>query len=157
MALTDYQEILHRLQKAVGESFLETPTLFNVPGQSVALKLDANYFLALSPGFSNFLARKTALLPARVQECLVKTGSVVTQAPDRNPVVTVTAVHRGKKFTLLASFVLSDFIERSLQLYANLSYPLETSDVRICTSSKPVLDALFANKTPLHHLAFSDQ
>jgi hypothetical protein len=53
--------------------------------------------------------------------------------------------------------VLSDFIERSLQLHANLSYPLETSDVKICASSKPVLDVLFANKTPLHHLAFSDQ
>jgi hypothetical protein len=156
MALTDYQELLHRLQKAVGETFMDSPALFNLPGSSIALKLDTNYFLALAPGFVNFLARKAGLFPSRVQETLIKTGSMISQPPERDPVVQVVAVHRGKRFNLNACFVLADFIDRSIQLHGRASIPLELSDVKLHPQSKPALEPLFKNKTPLHHIAFSE-
>ncbi|MES9994515.1 hypothetical protein [Desulfovibrio aminophilus] len=156
MSLTDYQDVLNRLQKALGQAHLADPLLLNVPGRSVACKVDPLYYLALQPAFVERLAKAAAMLPATVAEALVRTGNLITRAPERRHELTVPVVLGGRLLEVRASFVDADFIDRALRLYAGLPTGLEVSDLRIAGAFRSSLEPLFENKTPLRDLAFQD-
>lgn len=154
MPLTDYQDIVTRLQKALGRLYAAEPFLLNIPGRSIACKLDPLYYLALEPAFAERLARAAALLPATAVEALVRTGSYITQAPERRYAQTVPVTYGGHLLEVTASFVDADFVDRALRLYAGLPASLEVSELRIPARFRPSLTPLFENKTPLDDVAF---
>ncbi|MCM0753652.1 hypothetical protein M7784_00090 [Desulfovibrio aminophilus] len=156
MSLTDYQDALNRLQKALGRAYLDDPLLLNVPGRSVACKVDPQYYLALQPAFVERLAKGAALLPATAAEVLVRTGNLITRAPERQYELAVPVVLNGRVLEVRAAFVDADFVDRALRLYAGLASGLEVSDLRIAGAFRASLEPLFENKTPLRDLAFQD-
>ena len=60
MALADYTGCVDHLQKALGRAFAAEPWLLNLPGKSVACKIDHFYYLAVMPGFLETLGRVAA-------------------------------------------------------------------------------------------------
>jgi hypothetical protein len=154
MPLPDYQDILTRLQQALGKAYRAEPGLLNIPGRSLACKVDPLYYLALEPAFAESLAKAAALLPATVVEALVRTGNYITRAPERRHEVDVEVVLHGRTLALHGSFVDADFIDRALRLYAGLPGGLEVADLRLAGRCRPLLEPLFENKTPLRDLAF---
>lgn len=155
MPLPDYQDILTRLQMALGKAYLAEPSLLNVPGRSLACKVDPLYYLALEPAFAERLAKAAALLPATVVEALVRTGNYITRAPERCHELDVNVVLHGRTLALRGSFVDADFIDRALRLYAGLPQSLEVSELRIAGDCRARLEPLFENKTFLRPLAFA--
>ena len=153
--LTDYQELVPRLQRALARVFTQAPWVLNTPGRSVACKIDPLYYLAPQPGFTESLARWAGVLPARVDEALVKTGNIITSPPDRLPWLVVRVVFGGREQGMRASFIDADFVERGLKLYAGFEGGLPISDLRLAEASRPSVQALFAGKTAPQDFAFA--
>lgn len=154
MPLKDYQEIVTRLQKGLAQAWAEDPLVLNLPGRSVACKVEPDYYLALQPAFAEHLARWAGMLPGSAIEALVKTGLVITAKPERTHVIEVGVVFGGRRTVIRASFVDADFIDRALKLYAGQLAGLEVSDLRIQKEFRAQLDVLFKNKTPPREFAY---
>ncbi len=95
MPLKDYTEIGERLQQVLGKGFAEEPWILNMPGKSVACKIDQYYYVAVMPAFVEQLGRLGGMFPDQVTEALVKTGNFITKAPDRNPLLPLTVSWGG--------------------------------------------------------------
>ncbi len=78
MPLTDYTEIVEKLQKALGRGFAEEPWILNVPGKSIACK-STSLLSSVFPAFSEQLARLGGMFPDQVNKALVKTGNFITK------------------------------------------------------------------------------
>ncbi|MGE4553143.1 MAG: hypothetical protein AB7D57_08525 [Desulfovibrionaceae bacterium] len=153
--LTDWQELVPRLQRALARVFTQAPWVLNTPGRSVACKIDPLYYLAPQPGFSESLGRWAGVPPERVDEALVRTGNIITRAPERAPWLVVRVVFGGREQGLRASFLDADFVERGLRLYAGLEVGLPVSDLRLAAVSRPTVTALFEGKTAPQDFAFA--
>ncbi len=147
MPLPDYQERVVRLQMVLARAWLKEPTLLNVPGHSIACKLDPNYYLAAQPFFDQELGRIAGMFPDQVIETLVKTGLMITQPPQREHVQSVTISYSESSITMPASFVDAEFIDGALRHYGNAS-GLEVADLRLASSSRQTVEQLFKNMTP---------
>ncbi|MDD4953070.1 MAG: hypothetical protein PHV85_11015 [Desulfovibrionaceae bacterium] len=154
MPLKDYQAIVSRLQQALGRAYAETPYILNVPGRSVACKLEPHYYLALQPAFCEALARWSGVMPATVVEALVKTGLIITRPPERRHLLDLEVSWGGESMKVGASFVDADFIDRALLLYGGLGHGLEVADLKIKASCRPRLEKFFENKDPLKDFVF---
>ena len=154
MPLKDYSEIVERLQRALGKGFADEPWLLNLPGKSVACKIDQYYYLAVMPGFLETLGRLGGMFPDQVREALVKTGNLVTRAPDRDPVVSLTVSWGGRGVTVKGAFVDADFIDRAAKTYGGMGSVLAVSDLKVSEEDKDKVEAFFEGKTPPQALAY---
>ena len=153
MPLIDYAENVERLQKGLGKAYAVSPMIFNLPGRSLALKLDTNYYFAIVPDFFEALGQFGAMLPRSVANTLVKTGNVVLGPQDKY-LVKVHFRWETKRVDLTGCFVEADFIDRALRLYGGLSSSLELSGAQIMKDSHKDVGQLFEGKTALQGLAF---
>lgn len=154
MPLKDYQDSLTRLQKGMANAYKQSPQVLNVPGQSVACKVDPNYYLALEPVFTEILARWAISFPDSVLETLSHTGSVVVCKPMATHVIPLTVSWGGRDYEIHAAFLLADFVDRALKLYAGVADPLPVSELRIRADEKNAVEAFFAGLTPPGGVAF---
>lgn len=154
MPLNDYTEIVERLQQVLGKGFAEEPWLLNLPGKSVACKIDQYYYLAVMPGFLDTLGRLGGLFPDQVREALVKTGNFITKAPARDPLLSLTVSWGGRSVTVKGAFVDADFIDRAVKTYGGMSSVLNVSDLKISEHDKERIEAFFEGKTPPQSLAY---
>jgi hypothetical protein len=154
MALADYTAGVDHLQKALGRAFSSEPWLLNLPGRSVACKIDQHYFLAVMPGFLDTLARVGGMFPDQVRETLVRTGNLITKAPDRDPVLPLTVSWGGRAVTVSGAFVDADFIDRAVKTYGGLGTILNVSDLKISSADRVRIEAFFQDKTPPQGLAY---
>lgn len=154
MPLKDFTETAGRLQKTLGKGFANEPWLLNIPGKSIACKIDQYYYLAVMPVFTEHLARLGGMFPDQVTETLVKTGNFITKAPDRDPLVPLTVSWGGKAVRLKAAFVDADFIDRAVKTYGGMGSILNVSDLKISAEDKPAVEELFEGKTPPQKLAY---
>lgn len=154
MPLSDYAETLERLQQALGKGFAEEPWILNMPGRSLACKIDQYYYLAVMPGFVEQLARMGGTFPDKVTEALVKTGNFITKGPDRDPLLPLTVSWGNRPVTLKAAFVDADFIDRAVKTYGGLTSVLNVSELKISQADRPKIDDFFEGKTPPQKLAY---
>ena len=154
--LVDYADILSRLEKGLGRHFAESPSIVNVPGVSVALKIDPFYYLVLRPAFFELLGKWAAVPPARVEETLARTGNLVL-GPARKGYEKPVLVYEEGTATVLklpAEFVPAELIDRAVVLYGNEPGPLSVSGLRLVASQRDALAGHFTGVTELAALAF---
>lgn len=154
MPLKDYTEIVERLQRGLGKGFAEQPWLLNMPGRSIACKIDQYYYLAVMPAFVEQLGRLGGMFPDQVSETLVKTGNFITHAPERDPMIPLTLGWGSAPVTVKAAFVDADFIDRAVKTYGNLGASLNVSDLKISEGDRERVEAFFEDKTPPQKLAY---
>lgn len=154
MPLKDYTGIVEKLQQNLGKAFADEPWMLNLPGKSVACKIDQYYYLAVMPAFVEQLGRFGGMLPDTVIEALVKTGNFITKAPDRDPLVPLTVSWGGNPVTIKAAFVDADFIDRAVKTYGGFGTILNVSDLKISSADKEKVEAFFEGKTPPQNLAY---
>jgi hypothetical protein len=156
--LVDYGEVLTRLEEALGRHYRLSPSILNVPGVSVAVKLDPEYYLALRPSFGELLGKWAGVVPARVEETLTRTGNLVL-GPDRSRYGEPLLVFEEGSATVLrlvADFVPAALIDRAVVMYGGEPGPLAVSGLRLVAGQRQALDAFFGGKTPLRSLAFGE-
>jgi hypothetical protein len=158
LPVLDYSQILTTLQKQLGQRFLEDPKLLNVPGSSVACKIDPLYYLALFPSFSRSMAQLAGVLPESVEETLIRTGNLITPSGSDDPTLLLQVSWKTgmQPVKIKAGFVLAGFIDTGLKIYARRQEILPVSDVRIDSRDREQLDAFFAGKTSISSLAFTE-
>lgn len=154
MPLKDYTDNVERLQKAIGKGFAEEPWILNIPGKSVACKIDQYYYLAVMPGFAEQLGKLGGMFPDKVIESLVRTGNLITKSPERNPLLGLTVSWGGRAVTVKAAFVDADFIDRAVKTYGGMTSVLNVSELKISEADKEKVEALFEDKTPPQKLAY---
>lgn len=154
MTLTDYTGIVERLQKTLGKGFANEPWILNMPGKSIACKIDQYYYIAVMPAFVEQLGRLGGMFPDQVTEALVKTGNFITKAPDRNPLVPLTVSWGGRAIKVKAAFVDADFIDRAVKTYGNMGAVLNVSELKISEEDKEKVEAFFEGKTAPQKLAY---
>ncbi len=156
--LVDYAEILARMERALGRHYAEAPSIINVPGVSVALKIDPLYYLALRPAFGELLGKWAGVTPSRAEETLGRTGNLVL-GPGRSRLAAPLVVFEegsGRVLRLPADFVQAAWIDRALAMYGGETGPAPVSGLRLLASQKEALSGFFQGKTPLAALAFGE-
>ena len=154
MPLKDYQDALTRLQKGLASAFQATPEVVNVPGQSLICKVDPEYYLALEPIFTEIMARWAVSFPENVLETLARTGNMVVCKPLSTHIIPLTVNWGGRDFEVQAAFLLADFVDRALKLYAGMPQPLPVSELRIRADERQAVEAFFGDLTPPGAVAF---
>lgn len=154
--LVDFSEVLGRLEEALGRHYRESPSIFNVPGVSVALKIDPYYYLALRPVFGELLGKWAGVTPSRAEETLARTGNLVLGQDRARFAEPLQVFEEGSKtvLRLAADFVPAEFCDRAVVMYGGETAPLPVSRLRIAASQRPALEVFFTGKTPLQALAF---
>jgi hypothetical protein len=156
--LTDYSQSLERLEKALGENYLRSPYILGTPGTSLACKVDPFHYLAIQPGFIKYLSRWAGIFPERVEETLLKTGNMLSDASHSRFTAKIRVFEdgHGALTEVSASFLLAGFIDQALRLYGGLQDPLPVSRLKILAEDRDRTDFLFQGKTPLAALAFGN-
>ena len=154
MPLKDYQDSLTRLQKGLAQAYQQTPEVINVPGQSLVCKVDPEYYLALEPIFTEIMSRWAVSFPEGVLETLTRTGNIIVCKPLSTHIIPLTVTWGGRDFEVQAAFLLADFVDRALKLYAGLAEPLPVSELRIRADEREAVEAFFQGKTPPGGVAF---
>jgi hypothetical protein len=158
--MIDYAQTVNELQKRLAEAFRQDPATLNLPGRSIACKIDPLYYLALHPGFCAAMARWAKLDQDLVETALIKTGDLVTNSLDRSPalVLNLTWEEQAKRSPLVARlnvcFVLASFIDRALLLYAGAE-ALPISALRIAAGDQERVKERLTGKTEVMSLAFA--
>jgi hypothetical protein len=154
MQLKDYTDNIERLQKTLGKAFANEPWILNMPGKSVACKIDHLYYLAIMPAFVEQLGRSGGLFPDHVLESLIKTGNMITKAPQRDPLLSLTVGWGTRPVTIKAAFVDADFIDRGVKIYGGMSSVLNVSELKISSADKQKIEVFFEGKTPPQDLVY---
>jgi len=156
--MLDYSEILARIEEGLGRRFRESRGILNVPGASLACKVDVFHYLALRPGFTAHAAKWAGTLPKNAEESLIRTGNmIVGQGRVRYPdAIAVFEEGSDRIMRVHADFILAACIDHSLAMYGGEPEPLPVSPLRIHISEREKLDAFFNGKTRLQSLAFGE-
>lgn len=157
--LTDYIEIISMVQKGLVKIFEHDESVLNVPGKSIALKVDLNYYLALYPSFFEVVCKKCGILPKTLLESLIKTGNLIVDpvTKDYYRLIEVRWKSDMTPIKINAGFLVSSFVDNSFKLYGRkIKTPLPISNLKISRKYKSNIDPLFSNKTPLNLSAFFD-
>lgn len=156
MPLADYQDRVNRLQRALARAWTRDPAILNVPGKSMACKLDPNYYLAVQPFFDTDLARAAGMLPRSAAEALVKSGLFITAPPEREHVLNVGVAYGRHRLTIPVSFLDAEFVDRALRLYGGAPSGLPVADLRLAEESRELVERLFDGKTPPGRLVYAE-
>jgi len=156
--MIDYGEILPRLEKALGLRFRDNPDILNVPGTSLACKVDPFTYLAPHPAFTTFLAKWAGVTLETAGETLVRTGNLLADAAHRRLDGPVAILEDGSPriMRMALDFVPASFIDRAVVLYGGEQGPLPVSRLRVLRAEKPRIEAFFAGKTPLLDVAYAE-
>jgi hypothetical protein len=154
MTMTDYQTTLTRMQKALADAYKSSPHVLNVPGQSVACKVDPEYYLALEPIFTEIMSRWAVTFPDNILNTLSHTGNIVINPIMNTHIIPLSVSWDGRDFEVQAAFIPAEFVERALKLYAGISDPLPVSDLRIKADERAAVDAFFEGKTAPSGVAY---
>lgn len=157
--MIDYAQSLERLEKALGEQYRQSPYILGTPGTSLACKVDPFTYLAVQPGFIKYLSRWAGMFPDRVEETLVKTGNMLSDASHSKHTVTLRVFADGAPdapVAVSASFILASFIDQAVTLYGGADSPLPVSRLKVLAADEARAQTLFAGKTPLAALAFGN-
>lgn len=154
--IKDYSEILERLQKGLGRAFRESPLVVGVPGVSVAVKIDPNYYLAVMPAFLSRVAEWSGMFPDTAEEVLTRTGNLITGADGacRTPLTVVWGTPPISR-RVNAAFVLAEFVDRSLKLYGQQPSLMPVADLRIAADDREAVARFFDTKTCVDKTAFT--
>ncbi|QLA17623.1 hypothetical protein [Desulfolutivibrio sulfoxidireducens] len=155
--MIDYAEILPRIEKALGDRYRGNPDLFNVPGISLACKVDPFTYVALRPAFVDFAAKWAGVSQKDAEQTLVRTGNLLVDQ-DRKRLdgpLEVLADEAGPVMRLVVDFVPAAFIDRAVVLYGGEPAPPPVSRLRVHPRERQRLAAFFSGKTPLLDLAFA--
>ncbi len=153
--MRDYQQILIEIQGHLARQYLKEPDILNEPGRSPAMKIDPFYYLVLHPEFLDSLTRWSGFSPGLIEDTLVRTGNLVRLAGNDSPFITLgVRWEQGLEIRVKAGFVLADFIENSLKIYARVNRILPVSGLVILEQEQEALHALFQGKTRLNRIAF---
>lgn len=157
--LIDYTETLERLQRGLGKAYEKNPSVLNIPGKSIAVKVDPNYYLAIMPSFQNRIAEWAGVFPEKASKSLVHTGNIACPSSS-SPFSLQLGVQWGEPLTvrtLLCAFVSADFIDQALKIYAKRPAPLPVADIYLLEAQQSELKIFFGNKTFLDKTAFKPQ
>lgn len=154
--IIDHAQRIDRLQRVLAEAWLERPSLLNVPGASLACKLDPYYYLGLYPGVVDFFAIRCGMFHANVLQHLVRTGNLLVHPQGGTPRITLRVVWKEgqRRARLDGCFLHSDFIDRALMLYAGEPHEQPVSSLSIDAREKQRIALLLQGKTPLQKMAF---
>lgn len=166
MTLANHDESVTRLQKALAERYSRDSALLNVPGLSTACRIDANYYVVLEPGFVQMLARAAGMLPRKALAALISSGNMLSRPGEgdaRDYWLKLCLTWPGgfgagpaRRHTLKCSFVLAEFIDRGLTLYAATDVSTTLSDLRICADERTRVEAFMEGKTVPSTFAYSE-
>ncbi|CCO25167.1 hypothetical protein [Maridesulfovibrio hydrothermalis] len=156
MSLKDYKSRIDRLQKGLGKAFIENPFILNIPGKSIALKVDPYYYVAFEPAFTENLCRFGVMLPKNVRDTLVRTGNLVIDQDTRNPLIKIRMKWNDRSYAMNVCFVESEFIDQALKIYGGVTSDVGLSELRILSSERERLDTFFGERTLLKSVAYID-
>ncbi|WP_415713400.1 hypothetical protein [Maridesulfovibrio sp.] len=154
MSLQDYKVRVDRLQEGLGKAFAENPFILNIPGKSIALKVDPYYYVAFEPAFSENLSRFAVMLPKNVRDTLVRTGNLVIDHETRNPIIKIRMKWNERSYSMNVCFVESGFIDQALKIYGGVKEEIGLSEIRIHGSERERLEQFFGERTLLKSVAF---
>lgn len=154
MPLIDYQDIADRAQKGLGQAFRQEPWILNLPGKSVACKVDQYYYVVIMPKFIEKLAGWSGVKTELVLEALIKTGNLITKAPERKPEMNLGLCWDGKMVEMESAFVDADFMDRALRFYGGLESSLNVSELKMSSLFREQVESFFEGKTPPQALAY---
>lgn len=154
MSLQDYKIRIDRLQQGLGKAFVENPFILNIPGKSIALKVDPYYYVAFEPAFTENLSRFGVMLKKNVRETLVRTGNLVTHPETRSPIIKIRMKWNDRNYNMNVCFVESGFIDQALKIYGGVKEEIGLSEISILESEKERLEKFFGERTPLKSVAF---
>jgi hypothetical protein len=155
--MQQWEEILRDLQSGLGRVFLEDNQILNTPGKSIACKLDPHYYLAPISFFLRRLGYMSAKPPNKVRAALISTGNLITRSRSQEHSITLAVTWPGlsKPMPIQACFVLAEFIDRALRIYAHTPDPLPVGELQIISGDREKVEKFFTGKTPPHDLAFA--
>lgn len=153
MSLQDYKDRIDRLQKGLGKAFAENPFILNIPGKSIALKVDPYYYVAFEPAFSENLSRFGVMLPKTcvIPLCVL---NLVTDHETRNPIIKIRMKWNDRSYAMNVCFVESGFIDQALKIYGGVKEEVGLSEIRILESERERLEEFFGERTLLKSVAF---
>lgn len=154
MSLQDYKIRIDRLQQGLGKAFVENPFILNIPGKSIALKVDPYYYVAFEPAFTENLSRFGVMLKKNVRDTLVRTGNLVTHPETRSPIIKIRMKWNDRNYAMNVCFVESGFIDQALKIYGGVKDEIGLSEISIHESEKERLEKFFGERTPLKSVAF---
>lgn len=155
MPLPDYQERVERMQRGLGRAVQKDVTLLNIPGRSLACKIDPLYYLAVQPLFDQALERWAGLPPGAAADALVRTGIYVTRPPKREHVLPLNVTWGNRFLRIQATFVDADFVDKALKIYSGARRGVDVSELRIDNADREQVERLFQNKTAPGGVAFA--
>lgn len=152
MPLIDYAETLDRLQKGLAARYAKDSGVLNAPGSAVACKIDQNYWLVVEPLFSQSLAAWSGVAPEAALETLVRTGNMISRAEadgsrSHTLRLRVSWPSRPEGLDVEAGFVLAEFMERALAIYARTDAAHALSDLRVKAAEQERVLRFFEGKT----------
>ncbi len=158
MPLTDYVDVLDRIQKSLAMQYDRDCEILNRPGVSVACKIDQNYYIVVEPLFSRTVGGWTGVVPEVVLDTLVRTGNMITRNEDRAYQMTLHLTWRGREQGLetCCAFVLADFVDRALSMYSTRGREMGLSDLKISISSREQVEDFFQGKVAPGKWVYSD-
>ncbi|MEW5772255.1 MAG: hypothetical protein AB1916_01905 [Thermodesulfobacteriota bacterium] len=155
--MRDFSELTDRVLRGLGKAYAASTQILNVPGRSVAVKIDHHYYLAIWPAFAERIGRYAAALPRSVAEALVHSGNLISTGPERRMAMPLRLAWPGGTAAVNGAFLLAHFVERGLSLYGGAPDPLPVSPVRIFRADQAAVLDFFAGKTPPHDSAFTPE
>ncbi|GAB6888194.1 hypothetical protein JCM13304A_16930 [Desulfothermus okinawensis JCM 13304] len=157
--LIDYSNIINLVQRELAKRYDLDKSIINVPGKSIACKVDENYYMMLHPSFIEYLCKLCGILPNSLTQTLIKTGNLIADPVTRDfyRLVEVRWTANMAPIKVKAGFVLSSLIDNSIRFYSKtIKKSLDVSDLKISLRSKSNIQSLFVNKTPLNSTVFFD-
>lgn len=155
--LIDYSEVLTRLQAALGREASRRPGIINVPGRSIACRIDPEWYLAVQPGFVTIISKWAAVFPKRAAEALLRTAVMAASADHSSSMLRLTVFDElvRRPMQLRCAFIQADWIDRALTLHGKRTNIPPVSRLRIASFEKERIDAFFLGKTAPLSLAYA--
>lgn len=154
MAVSDYQDRITRLQRGLGKAFADEPFILNIPGKSIAFKIDPYYYVAVEPAFTNKLSSSSPMSRDNVRDTLVRTGNIVSSPGSLNPLIKISLEWDSRIYKLNVCFVESAFIDQALRIYGGAIGDIGLADIHIPLGHREMINAFFGERTKLENIAF---
>ncbi len=155
--MQDYYQILTEIQKHLAQQYLQDPSILNQPGVSPACKIDPFYYLVLEPSFFQSLARWSGFGPNLIRETLLRTGNLLRLTGRQDCFIALRVVWDAQMqpLKIKAGFVLTDFIDSCLRIYAQQKEMPPVSDLKILAQEQQTLEQALQGKTQISSLAYT--
>lgn len=153
----DYQQILTQCQEKMARQYLESPSILNVPGVSTACRIDHFYYLVLEPSFFISMSLWCGFSPELIRTTLTSTGNLIRLSGQKSNFLPLDVQLKpgGSSVRVRAGFILAEFIDKGLKIFARQDKPLGLSELKIMPHERERLQECFQGKTELSGLSFA--